>query len=123
MEAEEKADVEASDLLVVPDLRRTNETKTFGLEAEAWVAGREREYADAKRKHDLRFKKLELEVEKLELEVEGKRADLTFSEACTRMKLAEASVLEAKAQLEWELVTQERARVEDADSLLQRPPR
>ena len=72
----------------------------------------ERAYADARQKHDLRMRKLELEVEKLEAEVACKEADLLFSAACTRMKLAEASVLEAKAQLEWELMAQGRDRVE-----------
>ena len=69
-------------------------------DARRWVAGREREYADAKRKHDLRLKKLELENEKLEAEIADKQADLLFSAACTRMKIAEARRLEAQALLD-----------------------
>ena len=58
------------------------------------------------------MRKLELEVEKLEAEVACKEADLRFSAACTRMKLAEAELLEAKAHLEWEFMAEGRDEAE-----------
>ena len=102
MEAEEKAKHEMRP--------NTKDLERERLGLEVLQKSLDLEYTTANKAAGIR--KLEIEVEKLEAEVACKEADLLFSAACTRMKMAEASVLEAKAQLEWELMAQGRDRVE-----------